>query len=76
MSAEIQRIPSQDPPLIGTDATLTMLGGYLLGAMLHGGLDLMLVSYDASTNDNRTSFVVESKASRTRYRVTMRQERE
>ena len=71
------RVPSQErrnPAEEGVDPQLMWLSGYLVAAILHGGLDMMLVSTEASTVDRRSAFVVEGKHNRQRYRVTVREE--
>jgi hypothetical protein len=72
------RVPSQERSAAdeGVDPQLMWLSGYLVAAILHGGLDMMLVSTDASTVDQRSAFVVEGKHNRKRYRVTVREERD
>jgi hypothetical protein len=50
-----------------------MVSGYVIGSLLHGGLDLSLISVDASTNDNRATFVVEGKHTRKRLSVSIRE---
>jgi len=70
------RVPSQERNSAdeGIDPQLMWLSGYLVAAILHGGLDMMLVSTEASTVDRRSAFVVEGKHNRQRYRVTVREE--
>jgi len=69
------RVPSQERANEeGVDPQLMWLSGYLVAAILHGGLDMMLVSTEASTVDRRSAFVVEGKHNRQRYRVTVREE--
>jgi hypothetical protein len=70
------RVPSQDPVDDPTDPFQLLVSGYIIGALLHGGLDLSLISVEATTNDRRSSFTVESKVSRKRLHVTVREERE
>lgn len=72
----IQRIPSQQTSLQGPDPFQLLVSGYIIGALLHGGLDLSLISIEATTNDRRSSFTVESKISRKRLHVTVREETE
>jgi hypothetical protein len=70
------RVPSQEPNEDGPDPFQLVVSGYIIGALLHGGLDLSLITVDAITNDRRSSFTVESKASRKRLHITVREERE
>jgi len=67
-------IHKRDQPFEGPDPQLMWLSGYLVGAILHGGLDMMLVTTEASTTDARSAFVVEGKHNRKRFRVTVREE--
>ena len=72
------RVPSQErrEEDQGVDPQLMWLAGYLVAAILHGGLDMMLVSTDASTVDQTSAFVVEGKHNRKRYRVSVREMRD
>ena len=70
----LQRIPSQEPIADDTDPFQLLVAGYVIGALLHGGLDLSLISVEATTNDRRSSFTVESKVSRKRLHITVREE--
>lgn len=70
------RVPSQEPHDDPTDPFQLLVSGYIIGALLHGGLDLSLITVEAATNDRRSSFTVESKASRKRLHITVREERE
>lgn len=70
------RVPSQEPVDDGPDPFQLLVSGYIIGALLHGGLDLSLISVEATTNDRRSMFTVESKISRKRLHVTVREERE
>jgi hypothetical protein len=72
------RVPSQErrEDEHGVDPQLMWLAGYLVAAILHGGLDMMLVSTDASTVDQTSAFVVEGKHNRKRYRVSVREMRD
>lgn len=70
------RVPSQETTDEGPDPFQLVVSGYIIGALLHGGLDLSLITVDAVTNDRRSSFTVESKASRRRLHITVREERE
>ena len=63
-------------PVQGPDPQLVMVAGYIIGSLLHGGLDLSLITVEAATNDNRSSFVVEGKHTRKRLRITVREERD
>lgn len=71
-----ERIPSQEAIDDPTDPFQLLVSGYIIGALLHGGLDLSLIAVDAVTNDRRSSFTVESKVSRKRLHVTVREERD
>lgn len=70
------RVPSQQPTEVGVDPFQLLVSGYIIGALLHGGLDLSLITVEAETNDRRSTFTVESKISRKRLAVTVREERE
>jgi|KBSMisStaDraftv2_1062788.scaffolds.fasta_scaffold2722273_2 hypothetical protein len=70
------RVPSQETSQAGPDPFQLLVSGYIIGALLHGGLDLSLITVEATTNDRRSSFTVESKASRKRLHVTVREETE
>lgn len=70
------RVPSQEPNDEGPDAFQLVVAGYIIGALLHGGLDLSLINVEATTNDRRSMFTVESKVSRKRLHITVREERE
>jgi hypothetical protein len=70
------RVPSQESHDQEVDPFQLLVGGYIVGALLHGGLDLSLITVEAATNDRRSTFVVESKRSRKRLRITVREERE
>lgn len=70
------RVPSQETNIAGPDPFQLLVSGYIIGALLHGGLDLSLISIEATTNDRRSSFTVESKISRKRLHVTVREETE
>lgn len=65
--------PADTPSGQGPDPLVTMVSGYVIGSLLHGGLDLSLISVDASTNDNRATFVVEGKHTRKRLSVSIRE---
>lgn len=69
------RVPSQEQAE-GPDPFQLLVSGYIIGALLHGGLDLSLITIEAATNDRRSAFTVESKISRKRLTVTVREERE
>lgn len=70
----IQRVPSQEPKLqVGPDPLVTVVAGYIIGSVLHGGLELSLISVDASTNDNRATFVIEGKHNRKRLQISVRE---
>lgn len=64
---------NQDP---APDPLQVMVTGYIIGSLLHGGLDLSLITIDAAMNDNRSSFVVEGKHTRKRLHVTVREMRD
>lgn len=84
MSAEEQgssipprlRVPSQETSDDGPDPFQMLVSGYIIGALLHGGLDLSLIAVEATTNDRRSMFTVESKTSRKRLHISVREERE
>jgi hypothetical protein len=65
--------PQRIVPPQGPDPLVTVVTGYMIGSLLHGGLDLSLISIDASTNDNRSTFTVEGKHNRKRLAVTVRE---
>lgn len=71
MSADIN--PKPQPERTGPDPLVMVVAGYAIGALLHGGLDLSLISVDAATNDNRATFVVEGKGSRKRLQISVRE---
>ena len=58
---------------IGPDPLVTVVAGYVIGSLLHGGLDLSLINVDASTNDNRATFTVEGKHNRKRLQISVRE---
>jgi hypothetical protein len=68
------RVPSQESTITGPDPFQLLVSGYVIGALLHGGLDLSLISVEATTNDRRSSFTVESKISRKRLHISVREE--
>lgn len=70
------RVPSQESSAAGPDPFQLLVSGYIIGSLVHGGLDLSLITVEATTNDKRSSFTVESKASRQRLHVTVRAETE
>lgn len=70
------RVPSQESTVTGPDPFQLLVSGYIIGSLVHGGLDLSLITVEATTNDRRSSFTVESKASRKRLHVTVREETE
>ena len=66
------RVPSQqrsDGP--DSDPFQLLVAGYIVGSLLHGGLDLSLIAVEATTNDRRSAFVVESKTTRRRLRISV-----
>jgi hypothetical protein len=65
--------PKPQPPSSGPDPLVMVVAGYTIGALLHGGLELSLISVDAATNDNRATFVVEGKTNRKRLQVSVRE---
>lgn len=65
----IQRPNTQQP----ASPLMTVVAGYIIGSLLHGGLDLSLISIDAATNDNRSTIVVEGKHSRQRLAISVRE---
>ena len=65
--------PKAQPERTGPDPLVMVVAGYAIGALLHGGLDLSLISVDAATNDNRATFVVEGKGSRKRLQISVRE---
>ena len=68
------RVPSQEPRLqVGPDPLVTVVAGYIIGSVLHGGLALSLISVDASTNDNKATFTVEGKHNRKRLQISVRE---
>jgi len=70
------RVPGQEPPNQPPDPLMTVVAGYIIGSLLHGGLDLSLISIEAATNDNRSTVVVEGKHSRKRLSISIREIRE
>lgn len=70
------RVPSQEPTDIPADPFQMVVTGYVIGSLLHGGLDLSLITVEASTNDRRSAFVVESKTSRKRLRISVMEQRD
>lgn len=65
------RVPSQEADRNESDPFQLLVTGYIVGALLHGGLDLSLITIEATTNDRRSAFVVESKATRKRLRISV-----
>jgi len=65
-------VPRQ-PHNTGPDPLVTVVAGYVIGSLLHGGLDLSLINVDASTNDNRATFTVEGKHNRKRLQISVRE---
>jgi len=63
----------QPPQSNGPDPLVTTVAGYIIGSVLHGGLELSLISVDASTNDNRATFIVEGKHNRKRLQISVRE---
>jgi hypothetical protein len=75
MTADTQgsiSVPRQ-PVHQGPDPLVTVVAGYVIGSLLHGGLDLSLINVDASTNDNRATFTVEGKHNRKRLQISVRE---
>ena len=70
------RVPSQDPHQQQADPFQVLTTGYIIGSLLHGGLDLSLITIEAETNDRRSAFIVESKSSRKRLRVSVMEQRD
>lgn len=71
-----ERIPSQDPHAQSADPFQVLTTGYIIGSLLHGGLDLSLITIEAETNDRRSAFIVESKSSRKRLRISVMEQRD
>jgi hypothetical protein len=63
----------RQPVNTGPDPLVTVVAGYVIGSLLHGGLDLSLINVDASTNDNRATFTVEGKHNRKRLQISVRE---
>lgn len=73
---ERMRVPSQEPSVEPNDPFQMVVTGYVIGSLLHGGLDLSLITVEAATNDRRSAFVVESKTSRKRLRISVMEQRD
>jgi hypothetical protein len=73
MSENSITTPRPQPERQGPDPLVTVVAGYVIGSLLHGGLDLSLISVDGSTNDNRSTFVVEGKHNRKRLQISVRE---
>ena len=75
MSNDASSITShpRQPVNTGPDPLVTVVAGYVIGSLLHGGLDLSLINVDASTNDNRATFTVEGKHNRKRLQISVRE---
>ncbi len=75
MSNDASSITShpRQPVNTGPDPLVTVVAGYVIGSLLHGGLDLSLIQVDASTNDNRATFTVEGKHNRKRLQISVRE---
>ena len=67
------RVPSQQRSdnSVDSDPFQLLVAGYIVGSLLHGGLDLSLIAVEATTNDRRSAFVVESKTTRRRLRISV-----
>ena len=70
------RVPSQDPNEQSPDPFQLLVTGYVIGSLLRGDLDLSLIAIEATTNDRRSAFVVESKNSRKRLRISVMEQRD